>query len=83
MQQQLDGSVQTRRKEMNTDITLMHQDMKQFFTEIRSTMEEDMATFKDQISDVKKGVEVARVALNEDLKNVESGVKAGIDDVQK
>jgi phage-related protein len=57
--------------------------MKQFFTEIRSTMEEDMATFKDQISDVKKGVEVARVALNEDLKNVESGVKAGIDDVQK
>jgi len=47
MQQQLDGSVQTRRKEMNTDITLMHKDMKQFFTEIRSTMEEDMATFKD------------------------------------
>lgn len=68
---------------MNGDINLMHTDMKKFFTEIRSTMATDMQTFKDEISDVKKGVEVARVALNEDLKNVESGVKAGIDDVHK
>lgn len=42
-----------------------------------------MQTFKNEISDVKKGVEVARVALNEDLKNVEAGVKAGIDGVTK
>ena len=83
MQQHLDGSVGDRRVEMTADITGMHDEMKKFFGEIRETMKEDMQTFKDEIADVKNGVEVARVALNEDLKAVESGVKAGIDGVQQ
>jgi len=82
MQEHLDDSVGTRKVEMTDDIQAMQKDMNQLFTEIRGAMKEDMQTFKDEISDVKKGVEGARVALNAGLEAVETGLKAGIDGVQ-
>lgn len=70
----LDGNAKTRREEMKVDLQQIKEKMFESFKKTRSTMADDVQSFKKQAGDVNKGVSEVKTGLNEDLQEVSKGV---------